>query len=136
MRRWDDGDAILLAGDAAGTVAPSSGEGIYYAMLCGQLAAKAVAERLETGKAAALKQARRNFMRAHGKVFLILWLMQTVWYRNDARREKFVRMCADPDVQRLTWESYLNKRIVYRDPLAHLRVFARDMQQLLGLAAH
>ena len=67
--------------------------------------------------------------------FLVLWLMQTVWYRNDSRREKFVRMCADPDVQRLTWESYLNKRIAYRDPLAHLRVFARDMQQLLGLAA-
>ncbi|MFP1633819.1 geranylgeranyl diphosphate reductase [Zhengella sp. ZM62] len=135
MRRWDDGDAILLAGDAAGTVAPSSGEGIYYAMLCGELAADAMAERLATGKPGALKQARRRFMRAHGKVFLILWLMQTVWYRNDSRREKFVRMCADPDVQRLTWESYLNKRIVYRDPLAHLRVFARDMQQLLGLAA-
>ena len=40
MRRWDNGRNILLAGDAAGTVAPSSGEGIYYAMVCGRIAAQ------------------------------------------------------------------------------------------------
>jgi geranylgeranyl reductase len=33
---------VLLAGDAAGVVAPASGEGIYYAMLGGRLAAEAV----------------------------------------------------------------------------------------------
>ncbi len=44
-------------------------------------------------------------------------------------------MCADPDVQRLTWESYLNKRLVRRDPLAHLRVFLKDLAQLFGLPA-
>jgi geranylgeranyl reductase len=65
---------------------------------------------------------------------MVLGLMQMFWYRNDKRREKFVRLCADPDVQRLTWESYLNKKLVRRDPLAHLRVFFKDMQQLLGLA--
>jgi flavin-dependent dehydrogenase len=32
---------VVLAGDAAGVVAPASGEGIYYAMLGGQLAAEA-----------------------------------------------------------------------------------------------
>jgi hypothetical protein len=32
--------------------------------------------------------------------------------RSDKRREKFVKMCADKDVQRLTWESYLNKKLV------------------------
>ena len=44
MRRWDDGKRVVLAGDAAGVVAPSSGEGIYYAMLSGQLCAEAAAE--------------------------------------------------------------------------------------------
>ena len=44
LKRWDDGSNIVLAGDAAGVVAPASGEGIYYAMLGGQLAAEAVAE--------------------------------------------------------------------------------------------
>jgi geranylgeranyl reductase len=42
MKRWDNGRDVLLAGDAAGVVAPASGEGIYYAMVGGQLAAEAV----------------------------------------------------------------------------------------------
>jgi len=135
MRRWDNGCNILLTGDAAGTVAPASGEGIHYAMLCGRLCADAVHACLETGRASALRQARRAFMRAHGRVFFILGIMQAVWYRNDRFREKFVAMCADPDVQRLTWESYLNKALVRRDPLAHIRVFFKDLRALLGIRA-
>lgn len=135
MRRWDNGRNILLAGDAAGTVAPSSGEGIYYAMLCGRLSAEAAHQSLLAGNGRALAGARQTFMRAHGRVFLILGIMQKIWYRNDRLREKFVAMCADPDVQRLTWESYLNKKLVRRDPLAHLRVFAKDLAQLFGMPA-
>lgn len=135
MRRWDNGRNVLLTGDAAGTVAPASGEGIHYAMLCGRLCADAVHACLETGQASALRQARRIFMRAHGRVFFILGIMQAVWYRNDRFREKFVAMCADPDVQRLTWESYLNKALVRRDPLAHIRVFLKDLGALLGIRA-
>ena len=33
LRRWDNGRDVVLAGDAAGVVAPASGEGIYYAMV-------------------------------------------------------------------------------------------------------
>ena len=44
LRRWDNGRDVVLAGDAAGVVAPASGEGIYYAMLGGRLAAEAVDE--------------------------------------------------------------------------------------------
>lgn len=135
MRRWDNGRNILLAGDAAGTVAPSSGEGIYYAMHCGRLSAEAAHQSLLAGNGRALAGARKTFMRAHGRVFLILGIMQKIWYRNDRLREKFVAMCADPDVQRLTWESYLNKKLVRRDPLAHLRVFAKDLAQLFGMPA-
>ena len=53
LKRWDNGQDVLLAGDAAGCVAPASGEGIYYAMLGGRLAADAVAEALRTGDARA-----------------------------------------------------------------------------------
>ncbi|MBB1251206.1 geranylgeranyl diphosphate reductase [Rhizobium sp. G21] len=132
MRRWDNGRNVLLTGDAAGTVAPSSGEGIYYAMLSGRLCAEAVDACLTTGRAALLKQARRAFMRDHGRVFFILGVMQAVWYRSDRLREKFVSLCADPDVQRLTWESYLNKKISRRDPFAHLRVFLKDIRELFS----
>jgi geranylgeranyl reductase len=42
LKKWDNGRDVVLAGDAAGVVAPASGEGIYYAMLGGRLAADAV----------------------------------------------------------------------------------------------
>jgi geranylgeranyl reductase len=134
LKRWDNGRDVLLAGDAAGVVAPASGEGIYYAMESGRLAADAVDAFCATGNSRALRGARKRFMRAHGRVFFILGIMQHFWYANDRRRERFVSICRDPDVQRLTWESYMNKQLVRKDPMAHLRIFCKDMAHLLGLA--
>lgn len=133
LKRWDNGRDVLLAGDACGVVAPASGEGIYYAMLAGRLAGEAVAECLQTGEAKALKTARAKFMKQHGRVFLILGIMQWFWYSTDKRRERFVSMCADEDVQRLTWQSYMNKELVRRDPLAHIKIFLKDTAHLLGM---
>ena len=134
LKRWDNGRDVLLAGDAAGVVAPASGEGIYYAMVGGQFAAHAVEERLATGRASALKRARKRFMREHGKVFMVLGIMQHFWYRNDKRRERFVGICNDPDVQDLTWQAYMNKELVRAKPAAHARIFFKDLGHLLGLA--
>jgi geranylgeranyl reductase len=134
LRRWDDGVGVVLAGDAAGIVAPASGEGIYYAMYGGRLAAGSVSAFLESGDPAALRTARRLFMREHGRVFWILRIMQRFWYSSDARRERFVSICRDPDVQRLTWQAYLHKRLVRASPLTHARIFVKDMAHLLGLA--
>ena len=133
LKRWDDGRNVVLAGDAAGVVAPASGEGIYYAMYGGRLAAGAVAEFLATGKARALGLARKRFMKAHGRVFWVLGLLQRFWYSSDARRERFVSMCRDPDVQYLTWEAYTQKRLVRARPAAHARIFFKDLGHLLGL---
>jgi geranylgeranyl reductase len=135
LRRWDNGRDVVVAGDAAGVVAPASGEGIYYAMEGGRLAAEAASAFLATGEAKALQTARKKFMRAHGRVFLILGIMQWFWYSSDKRREKFVSICQDPDVQRLTWEAYMNKKLVRKDPMAHIRIFFKDMAHLLGLAS-
>jgi geranylgeranyl reductase len=135
LKRWDNGRDVVLAGDAAGVVAPSSGEGIYYAMLGGRLAADAADECLKTGDVRALASARKRFMKLHGRVFFILGVMQYFWYSSDKRRERFVTMCRDPDVQRLTWESYMNKELPKRDPLAQMRVFFKDVAHLLHLTA-
>jgi geranylgeranyl reductase len=132
-RRWDNGRDLVLAGDAAGVVAPASGEGIYYAMTGGRLAAEAVDEFLAGGDARALGEARRRFMRAHGRVFWILGLMQRFWYSSDKRRERFVSICRDPDVQQLTWQAYMHKRLVRARPMAHVRIFVKDVAHLLGL---
>jgi geranylgeranyl diphosphate/geranylgeranyl-bacteriochlorophyllide a reductase len=133
LRRWDNGRDVLVIGDAAGVVAPASGEGIYYAMTCGRMGAEAGLDFLRTGRASALRAARRRFMREHGRVFWILGVMQYFWYSSDKRRERFVRICADKDVQELTWQAYMHKRLVRRRPVAHLRIFLKDLAHLIGL---
>ena len=135
MRRWDNGRDVMVAGDAAGVVAPSSGEGIYYAMEGGRLAAEAADKFLATGDCRALRSARRRFMKAHGRVFWILGMMQWFWYSSDKRRERFVSICQDPDVQRLTWDAYMNKRLTRKSPMAHVRIFFKDLAHLLGLVS-
>jgi geranylgeranyl reductase len=134
LKRWDNGRDVVLAGDASGVVAPASGEGIYYAMVGGRFAANAAMRFLATGDARALRQARRDFMKAHGMVFWVLGIMQHFWYSTDKRRERFVSICKDPDVQRLTWQAYMHKKLVRANPMAHIRIFAKDMAHLLGIA--
>ncbi len=133
LPRWDNGRDVLLAGDAAGVVAPASGEGIFYAMEGGRLAAEAVHEALASGDRRALAAARRRFLRAHGAVFRILGLMQRYWYTSDERRERFVTICRDPDVQKLTFDAYMNKELVKARPLAHVRIFFKNLAHLAGL---
>ncbi|MFM9917886.1 MAG: geranylgeranyl diphosphate reductase [Rhizobacter sp.] len=134
LKRWDNGRDVVVAGDAAGVVAPASGEGIYYAMVGGRLAAESVDALLRTGDVKSLKLARKRFMKAHGTVFRVLGVMQWFWYSNDKRRESFVKICEDKDVQQLTFESYMNKELARKKPMAHVRIFLKDMAHLMGFA--
>ncbi|MEL6700721.1 MAG: geranylgeranyl diphosphate reductase, partial [Pseudomonadota bacterium] len=133
LDRWDNGRDVVLAGDAAGVVAPSSGEGIYYAMMGGRVAGLAVAKALETGRAADLRLARKLFMKEHKTVFKVLGAMQDAYYRSDERRERFVSLCHDVDVQRLTFEAYMNKKLVKARPMAHLKIGIKNVSHLLGI---
>ncbi len=135
LKKWDNDRDVIVVGDAAGVVAPASGEGIYYAMTAGRMAADAVGRFLDTGDPKALAGARKAFMKAHGRVFWILGIMQYFWYSSDKRRERFVKICDDPDVQRLTWKAYMNKELVRADPMAHLRIFLKDLGHLFGIGA-
>lgn len=134
LPRWENGRNVVLAGDAAGVVAPASGEGIYYAMFGGRVAAHAVNQAIIHNNPALLKQARKQFMRLHGKVFWVLGILQYFWYQNDKRRERFVKICEDKDVQQLTFESYMNKELVRKKPMAHVRIFFKDLAHLFGMA--
>ena len=68
LKKWDNGKDVLLAGDAAGVVAPSSGEGIFYAMCSGRMAASAVAEALQKNNPKFLNLAQKSFVKQHGTV--------------------------------------------------------------------
>jgi geranylgeranyl reductase len=133
LPRWDNGRDVLLAGDAAGVVAPASGEGIYYAMYGGRVAAEAGMAFLASGDASTLAAARKRFLGKHGIVFLVLGIMQRFWYASEKRRESFVDICRDRDVQKLTFDAYMNKELVRAKPGAHMRIFFKDLGHLLGV---
>ena len=135
MDRWDNGKDVVLAGDAAGVVAPSSGEGIFYAMVGGRVAATAAAACLASGQVKDLRIARKLFMKDHKAVFKILGAMQNAYYRSDERRERFVSLCHDIDVQKLTFEAYMNKKLVKARPLAHLKIGIKNLAHLTGLVS-
>jgi geranylgeranyl reductase len=135
LDRWDNGRDVVLAGDAAGVVAPSSGEGIYYAMVGGRVAATAAAAFLKTGRVADLQLARKLFMREHKQVFRVLGAMQDAYYKSDMRRERFVSLCHDIDVQKLTFEAYMNKKLVKARPLAHIKIGIKNLAHLTGLVS-
>ncbi|SFS19328.1 geranylgeranyl diphosphate reductase [Yoonia litorea] len=135
LDRWDNGKDVVLAGDAAGVVAPSSGEGIYYAMVGGRVAATAAAATLASGQVKDLQLARKLFMREHKQVFRVLGAMQNAYYRSDERRERFVSLCHDVDVQKLTFEAYMNKKLVKARPLAHLKIGIKNLAHLTRIVS-
>ena len=135
LKRWDNGRDVVLTGDAAGVVAPASGEGIWYAMTCGRMAAEQVSAFLATGDARALSKLRKRFLKQHGRVFLALGILQRFWYSSDGRRERFVALCGDADIRRLTWRAYLDKGLTRSEPMAHVRIFLKDLAHLLGMTS-
>jgi geranylgeranyl reductase len=45
-----------------------------------------------------------------------------------------VKICEDRDVQQMTFESYMNKKLTRKKPMQQVRIFFKDMSHLLGLA--
>jgi geranylgeranyl reductase len=132
---WDNGRDSVVCGDAAGVVAPASGEGIFYAMTSGRFAAEAVHQAIVTGNSAKLAWARRKFLWKHGIVFGVLGVMQDYYYSSDRRRESFVAICRDTDVQRLAFDGYKRKKLVFGKPIAHVRIFFKNLGHLFGVLA-
>ena len=99
----------------------------------GAVAAGPAEQALATGRVKALAGARKRFLKEHGRVFKVLRMMQDTWYRDDDRRERFVSICHDIDVQRLTFEAYMNKKLVMARPMAHVRIMAKNIGHLLRL---
>jgi geranylgeranyl reductase len=124
--------ADVLADQAAegGFVGEAPGEGVYHPMVAGGQAASAGRAFFKSGNPRALRQSRHCIMRANSQVIWILEIMQRFWYHNDRRRERFVVMCQDRDLQKLLWPAFINRRLIYAAPMAYLRMFFKDMRHL------
>lgn len=126
---------VALVGDAAGYVTKSSGEGIYFAAKSGRMCAETIVEVSNGGiripTEADLKIYLKRWDKKYGLTYKVLDLLQTVFYRSDATREAFVEMCADLDVQRLTFDSYLYKTVVPANPITQLKITAKTIGSLI-----
>ncbi|WP_219907665.1 geranylgeranyl reductase [Aphanothece hegewaldii] len=126
---------VALVGDAAGTVTKSSGEGIYFAAKSARMCAETLVEVTNGGQRNPtedeLKLYLKRWDKQYGITYLVLDLLQRVFYRTDATREAFVEMCSDKDVQRLTFDSYLYKTVVPANPLIQMKITAKTIGSLL-----
>jgi geranylgeranyl reductase len=126
---------IALVGDAAGYVTKSSGEGIYFAAKSGRMCAEAIVEFAEGGKRIPTENELKIYIqrwdKKYGLTYKVLDLLQNVFYRSNATREAFVEMCADKDVQKLTFDSYLYKTVVPANPFTQLKITFKTIGSLL-----
>ena len=127
---------MVLVGDAAGYVTKSSGEGIYFAAKSGRMCAEAIVEVSGQGRRIPTQQElRRTYLRRwdrkYGTTYKVLELLQNIFYSSDAAREAFVEMCDDKDVQKLTFDSYLYKRVVMMNPWQQIKLTFRTVASLL-----
>ncbi|GET43027.1 geranylgeranyl reductase [Microseira wollei] len=126
---------VALVGDAAGYVTKSSGEGIYFAAKSGRMCAETIVEFSHNGAriptSDELKVYLKRWDKKYGMTYVVLDILQRVFYRSDATREAFVEMCADMDVQRLTFDSYLYKTVVPANPLIQMKITAKTIASLL-----
>jgi len=126
---------VALVGDAAGYVTKSSGEGIYFAAKSGRMCAEAIVEFAEAGKRipteADLKVYIKRWDKQYGLTYKVLDILQNVFYATNATREAFVEMCADKDVQKLTFDSYLYKTVVPANPFTQLKITLKTLGSLL-----
>ncbi len=126
---------VALVGDAAGYVTKSSGEGIYFAAKSGRMCAETIIEVSNSGAKIPtendLKLYLKRWDRKYGLTYKVLDILQSVFYRTDATREAFVEMCADMDVQKLTFDSYLYKTVVPANPFTQLKITAKTLGSLI-----
>jgi geranylgeranyl reductase len=126
---------VALVGDAAGTVTKSSGEGIYFAAKSARMCAETIVETSKNGQRVPtekdLKLYLKRWDKQYGMTYLVLDLLQRVFYRSDASREAFVEMCSDKDVQRMTFDSYLYKTVTPGNPFVQMKITAKTVGSLL-----
>ena len=48
---------------------------------------------------------------------------------------RFVSLCHDVDVQKLTFEAYINKRLIKARPMAHLKIGLKNLAHLKRLVS-
>lgn len=129
-------DRAALVGDAAGYVTKCSGEGIYFAAKSGRMAGEAVSRVVSaTGKLPTQQQMIQEYIKPYdalyGPTYTVLDLLQRVFFMSNAAREAFVELCSSEYVQRVTFNSYLYKKVQGNNPLDDVKLLFQTIGSLI-----
>jgi geranylgeranyl reductase len=127
-RRSFSQERAILVGDAAGLVTPANGEGIFFAMRSGKLGALAMIEQIRNKTP--LSEYEKTFRKLYAPIFFGLQVLQSVYYKTDRLRESFVAICTDRDVQEITFDSYLYKKMVPAPWSIQMKIMAKNFYHL------
>ncbi len=125
----------LLVGDAGGMVAHTSGEGIYFAMAAGRMAAQTMMAHFGDPKTP-LEHYERAWQKKYGAMFDFLQALEKWSYCGNRNREFFVDMCDTVEVQTLTFDSYLFKQMASVMPGHHARMVINGVKAAVSNWAH
>ncbi|RWW22099.1 hypothetical protein BHE74_00019256 [Ensete ventricosum] len=78
-----------------------------------------------------LRKYLEKFDKMYWPTYKVLDVLQKVFYRSNAAREAFVEMCADEYVQKMTFDSYLYKKVVPGNPLDDLKLAVNTIGSLV-----
>jgi geranylgeranyl reductase len=147
------GNAALV-GDAAGYVTKCSGEGIYFAAKSGRMAGEAISKVVtKTGKLPTQQQMIQEYIKPYdglyGPTYTVLDILQRVrveqdinitkiktvylqvFFTSNAAREAFVELCKSDYVQRVTFNSYLYKKVQGNNPFQDIKLLFETIGSLL-----
>ena len=124
-----------LVGDAAGYVTKCSGEGIYFAAKSGRMAGEAVSRVVSrTGQLPTQQVMMKEYIKpydsAYGPTYKVLDILQTVFYTSNSAREAFVELCRSEYVQRVTFNSYLYKKVQGNNPIEDIKLLFETVGSL------
>ncbi|OMO71155.1 Aromatic-ring hydroxylase-like protein [Corchorus capsularis] len=118
---------VALVGDAAGYVTKCSGEGIYFAAKSGRMCGEAIVRASDGGELMIGEDdLKREYLMEWDKkyvsTFRFLDLLQRVFYGSNVAREALVEVCGNEYVQRMTFDSYLYKKLAKGDRWEDLKM--------------
>ncbi|XP_071731790.1 uncharacterized protein [Rutidosis leptorrhynchoides] len=127
---------VALVGDAAGYVTKCSGEGIYFAAKSGRMCGEAIVKASEGGyRMIDERDLKREYLKQWDSqyitTFRFLDLLQHVFYGSNAAREALVELCGDEYVQRMTFESYLYKKLANGDRWEDFKMVSSTIGSLI-----
>jgi len=125
---------IMLIGDAGGFVSPATGEGIYYAVETGQIAARTISA-INQGKISDVNEYQKEWKQSIGKQLKVSNFLANLMFTSEANMEIVVQMAASDDYirDRMTeligglrpyteLRNAIMKRVIIKHPMKGIRL--------------